>query len=251
MQKLTKTYPAPAILTGPKASEEINSLQSKADNGEADLSFNSTIYADKTVKDQLKADQNNKCAFCERLRNGDFGDVEHYRPKGAYTDSKGQAHAPAYYWLAYEWNNLMLSCSECNRTHKKTAFPLLDESARDIAGRDISNEQPLLINPYIDNPAEHLTFARHIVKPTVHQANEDPKGRCTIETLGLNSRKDLVEQRRNRWEEYNEIINIIEFIQEKPFEGSEEILQRLISIKSRMEAPESEFSGMFTNQESK
>ncbi len=251
MRKLDKTYPAPAILTGPKANKELNSLQSKADNGETDLSFNGAIYADPTVKDQLKADQHNKCAFCDRFRNGDFGDVEHYRPKGAYTDTNGQIHTPAYYWLAYEWSNLMLSCSECNRSHKKTRFPLQDEATRNIASRDITNEQPLLINPYIDDPAKHLTFARHIAKPTVHESSEDPKGRCTIETLGLNTRKDLVEQRRNRWEEYNGIVNVIKRIQENNIDDSEEILQRLLLIKSKMEAPESEFSGMLTNQENK
>jgi len=51
--------------------------------------------------------------------------VEHYRPKGKVTvrtDENDQTSRevidhPGYFWLAYEWYNLILSCPYCNTSH--------------------------------------------------------------------------------------------------------------------------------------
>ena len=70
---------------------------------------------------------NGKCAFCETpIREGMHGDVEHFRPKGGvieedgskakYLDKKGvERDHPGYYWLAYDWRNLLPSCQLCNQ----------------------------------------------------------------------------------------------------------------------------------------
>ena len=59
-----------------------------------------------------------KCAYCETkyLKNSDNW-LEHYRPKSQY------------YWLAYEWSNLIPTCTKCNRI-KKAKFPIIDENYR-------------------------------------------------------------------------------------------------------------------------
>src|SRR5215468_8122036 len=69
----------------------------------------------------------NKCAYCEEKLSGQPGDVEHFRPKGRVCDAtfrqvfidhprwgRNIAH-PGYYWLAYDWDNLLPSCADCNR----------------------------------------------------------------------------------------------------------------------------------------
>lgn len=121
------------------------------------------IYAARDVKQQLRADQYDKCAYCETcFVHSSPGDVEHYRPKAGYRQTAvGPLHGPGYYWLAYEWTNLLFACEDCNRIRKRQLFPL----ANDPAGRarthhdDLTQEAPLLLNPTTSpDPATHLTF---------------------------------------------------------------------------------------------
>jgi hypothetical protein len=77
--------------------------------------FDNKIYGSKTAKEKLKEIFNKKCAFCEtNTHAGAHKDVEHYRYKSLY------------YWLGYEWTNLLLACQICNRDFKKTQFPLVN-----------------------------------------------------------------------------------------------------------------------------
>jgi len=53
-----------------------------------------------------------------------------YRPKGAVQQAPGQKKEyPGYYWLAYDWNNLLFICTACN-TKKRELFPLTDSKGR-------------------------------------------------------------------------------------------------------------------------
>jgi hypothetical protein len=102
----------------------LNPSAYEANTGKFD--FASSIYAHESVKEALIKAQHQKCCFCERIV-GKNGDVEHFRPKGAYQQAQGESlKYPAYYWLAYKWENLYLSCSSCNSRHKKNLFPLQD-----------------------------------------------------------------------------------------------------------------------------
>jgi hypothetical protein len=50
-----------------------------------------------------------------------------FRPKGGWVQNDGDALTqPGYYWLAYEWSNLLISCQLCNQEFKKNRFPLLN-----------------------------------------------------------------------------------------------------------------------------
>lgn len=145
----------------------------------------------KKVKDVLEKVQYDKCCYCEsKYRATSYGAVEHYRPKGGVAEDKEH---PGYYWLAYTWDNLLVSCAVCNTSHKKTLFPLVDESARARSHNDdIDNEQPLFINPAIEDPRKHIRFIR---EDAIHRG--DIRGQATIKGLGL-MRPDLVEDRRTR-----------------------------------------------------
>lgn len=157
------------------------------------------VYAHPEVKKRLYSDQRGKCAYCECHLAGDYGHVEHYRPKGAYCPTPdAPPQTPGYYWLAHDWQNLLLSCSRCNTSWKRNHFPLECESQRRMADRDISAERPLIINPCATRPDRHIIFREHVALPR----DGSPQGRATIDLLGLNRRRQLMHERRLVWERY-------------------------------------------------
>ena len=95
-------------------------------SGAKKLSVSSSIYGHLDVKAALKVAQSGKCAFCEaRVDHVAHGDVEHFRPKKGYRQTASDSLGlPGYYWLAYEWSNLLFSCQICNQRHKGNLFPL-------------------------------------------------------------------------------------------------------------------------------
>lgn len=199
MRKLVKG-PAPAILSSQAAIDSINALKNKVDNGEkierADI--DSKIYNDKSVKTQLLLDQSCKCAYCEsRMKHVSPGNIDHYRPVVACSNGrKLNKTNPGYYWLAYDWDNLIFSCEQCNHC-KLFYFPLRNNSARAKDSSQINNEERLLLNPYTDDPHLHLEFNQHYVK------GKDDIGKFSIEYYGL-QRAELVEARRSLWQRYEQ-----------------------------------------------
>src|SRR5262245_40916138 len=65
-----------------------------------------------------------KCAYCESSLLTAPGDLENFRPKATVSDEEGKSVSEGYWWLAYDWNNLLLSCGTCNRLHKRNRFPI-------------------------------------------------------------------------------------------------------------------------------
>ncbi len=155
-------------------------------------SFKGDIYGSKSVRKLLMKCQNNKCCYCEAKFVQDSVHVEHFRPKGAIGE-KGTKNKryPGYYWLAYEWTNLLL-CKAAVNSDKKDYFPLEDESTRTKNHReDKSLECPMLIDPASEDPRKHIRFH-----------NEEPygitnRGRYTVNLLLRHP--DLDEARRERY----------------------------------------------------
>jgi uncharacterized protein (TIGR02646 family) len=169
------------------------------------LTANSAIYGDATVKDALIADQHGKCCYCEsKFEATGFGDVEHFRPKaGVRQQPSAPLEKPGYYWLAYEWSNLLYSCEICNRRHKRNWFPLINPVNRARQHQDrISRERPLLPHPCRTNPATEVTFHRHVAVETLGSL----RGATCIQAYGLN-RKPL----RQRRDEFLELLKLIRF----------------------------------------
>lgn len=159
-----------------------------------------------------------KCAYCEvLLTNNQPGDVEHFRPKGRVVDDAlkpvrvhyetlGEIDHPGYFWLAYDWDNLLPSCIDCNRYRKHDLpegvvgagkadrFPVVGKRAS-LPGEEL-DEQALLVNPSKVDPADHFVFGADglIVART-------PVGERTLKELGLNVRERMVEVRRNAYED--------------------------------------------------
>jgi uncharacterized protein (TIGR02646 family) len=144
--------------------------------------INQAIYGHSSVKEELIFMQDGKCAFCERRVNED-GDVEHFRPKKAVQQALGQPlERPGYYWLAYEWTNLVLACSACNQREKRNLFPLENPENRARSSQDdLEAEQPLFIDPAQEDPEEFIGWRAEI--PFARSDNR--RAMVTIEALGL------------------------------------------------------------------
>lgn len=173
------------------------------------------VYKSAAVVAELEAIFGEKCAYCESVY-GHVGpmDVEHYRPKSGYLDEKGGLCKPGYFWLAADWNNLLASCPDCNRERKQVLrikggklvktkagkanrFPIADERARATTPAGLAAEVPLLLNPCVDQPSDHLRFRSDGFVDVAETPQEAalPKGRRTIEVCGL-ERDRLRGQRR-------------------------------------------------------
>lgn len=136
-----------------------------------------------------------KCAYCEvHVTAGFFGDAEHFRPKGNVTVTNDGRRQPAqlatggahsgYYWLAYDWRNLLPSCERCNNT-KRDEFPVGKDHTVDAAkttGELNGIEEPLLIYPYEDDPSRFIRFGGGGMVVAI---DDDPKGVETIRVFGL------------------------------------------------------------------
>lgn len=189
-------------------------------------SFGFQIFKDKQLAGVLSRDFMKKCAYCEsKFAAVTPSDIEHYRPKSSVGSGANELK-PGYYWLAGDWDNLLISCPDCNRirTHdvpgqskgillgKGSQFPLSDETRRvRTHDGDVLTEADarLLLNPCIDNPEEHLTFDETGIVRSVFNGIESRKGKSSIDAYAL-QRKDLVEARRD---EINELRSKVDDLQ--------------------------------------
>ena len=193
---------------------EITSINDRYNNGEREFNskdFNKKIYGHDDVKEALIEIQNYKCCFCEsKIGHISYGDVEHFRPKTGWVQNEEEINRPGYYWLAYQWDNLLLSCEICNRRNKKNYFPLLLDSARALSHNDdINLEKPVFINPVNEEAETLITFNEEIPKAV----DDNQRGNETIRKLGLD-RELLNEQRRHRLNMIRDIYNLAKLFPE-------------------------------------
>jgi uncharacterized protein (TIGR02646 family) len=191
---------APAILRnrGVKAPLQFREQYDDAPEAHKRWSFDSSIYGATSVKKALQKAQHDKCAFCEsKISHISYGDVEHFRPKAAYRQGPDDPLIrPGYYWLAYEWSNLLFCCQLCNQRFKGNLFPLMDVTQRaKTHHHDIKNEQPLFIHPAIEDPSDFLEFQEQYLCAI----NGNKRGEATIGALCLN-REKLAEMRNDHLE---------------------------------------------------
>jgi uncharacterized protein (TIGR02646 family) len=187
--------------THPPASWEqvAQAATTAAESEQGDHKADDSVYADDQLRATLETLFQDKCAFCEYAL-GEEWDVEHYRPKGRVAES---ANHPGYYWLAYEWTNLLPCCKHCNQRRrdkpitddlrtlpaagKADQFPLRDEGQRAHSHTDnLAAEEPLLLNPCVDRPEEHLAYT---ATGEVLSVSKSDRGDATIKICNLNRRR--------------------------------------------------------------
>jgi len=154
----------------------------------------------------------NVCPICSKDVDI-MDDIDHYRPKSHY------------WWLTYNYENYLLLCSECDRILKNTAFPLFDETKR-VSNIEhhhkITEEQPLLINPLLEDPTPYFWIffltknSYFLLAPHIEldeNTYEYKKASTTIELYDLNyikansSRKSLIRKH------YNPLFELAEAVQ--------------------------------------
>ena len=173
------------------------------------------LYKRKSIKDKFYFGVTGlfggKCAYCESYLTGHQNpDMEHYRPKLGVTDENdtpvmvdygnGEVEHRGYYWLAYDWRNLLPSCVKCNQASsiegekvgKHNRFPVLGDHA--LSEDEVPTERPALLNPMEDDPA---IFLKVNTSDGMIEAI-DPRGEMTIRVLGLNIRDQLRQGRLDK-----------------------------------------------------
>lgn len=159
------------VPTSLSSQECMDSLEDiiKAQPNERSKLINSKFYNSSDVHQALRDIYGKKCAYCEAPE--DEPEIEHYRPKGALN---GRKHS-GYYWLCYEWSNLLPACHDCNKKGAKgNFFPIRGVEASIVMNGNLPDfnenlitslnlyykEDPLLLNPEIPgfNPFDYFEF---------------------------------------------------------------------------------------------
>jgi 5-methylcytosine-specific restriction endonuclease McrA len=201
---------SPALLVA----SDRNNLILDSINTKNKHAFASKVYRDTTLQ-ELELLYHSKCAYCETdTAAGAPMQVEHYRPKAKVTEDSSHL---GYYWLAYEWSNLILSCSKCNNK-KRNRFPILNtrltEPQLDIDGLPtdeyrlansliLNSEGTFLLHPEIDIVEDHFLY-----NEKAEIVGRTPQALETIKICGLN-RKELVFKRLSILNEFRDDIKTI------------------------------------------
>jgi hypothetical protein len=200
-------------------------------NGTFEVEFDQRLWA-RLKEWLLKNVFAGKCAYCETVEARSSYHAEHFRPKGRVmlrvegvrrpTSRRARTHDeegqeidhPGYFWLAYNWMNLLPSCNDCNTARgKRDYFPvarthvcvrrLTDQERATLRQQRIESaaragvfflqpedldalEERQLLHPYLDNPEEHLVFGEF---GAVAPRDDSPIGEQSIITYDLRSEK--------------------------------------------------------------
>ncbi len=150
------------------------------------------------IRPKLEELFNDKCCYCEsRL---DKWDLEHFRPTSTTTGTDEKTSEEGYYWLAYKWFNIYLSCAICKR-NKGNAFPVLGKRLEapsielyhnyEELQKYMTTEESLFLNPCDPDAYTDLQFQYDIGGGIIPLTE---KAEYTVDRLQLN-RKALVEAR--------------------------------------------------------
>ncbi len=208
-------------------------------------------------KDAFSVAQSGRCGYCDNhIKGNEFGDVDHYRPKGRLDeindpkwDEKCERNEPpdvrevfatGYDWLRYDWNNYVYSCELCNRRFKRCLFPV-ENGTRTLPldAATFGTENPLLLWCYGSvDPAEHLEFTPI---GNIAAKNNSVHGLETIATCGL-SRAVL---RTARIEKCEHAFAIVKRIQAAVLNDDPRALADCLDECRRDGADERPFAGVY------
>lgn len=219
MKAVTKNFDRPpAILLTNNLADVINISDPLHKN-----KIRQSIYGHATVVEKLRNIYSYKCAYCEAYEPEP--EVEHYRPKKGVT---GEVH-DGYYWLCYEWSNLLPACHDCNKQRSKgnhfpvegtrQTTPVFISGAIDLNESRLNSnslsvlEIPLLLNPEFPTFDPFAYFKIDANGKFIPQPNETTleyrKANATIEKIRLNRDKLLLGFRKRKIRYYMNRIKII------------------------------------------
>ncbi|OHD18555.1 MAG: TIGR02646 family protein [Spirochaetes bacterium GWD1_27_9] len=152
------------------------------------------FYKKEDIKEKLEKIYNRKCGYCEKDVEDTEYHIEHYRPKSIY------------YWLTYSYDNLLLSCSRCNKNKLdkfEVEYSLVKFDSNDL--KNIHNltekynkiEIPKIVNPELEDVEDKLIFDLN----TGSIDSDDPRCKHTIKICKL-SRKEASNRRKKIWNDF-------------------------------------------------
>lgn len=149
------------------------------------------VWNKKYIKEQLLKMSHGKCCYCEcKIGNGAREmHVDHFKPKKVYPD------------LVVEWENLLPSCSYCNKKksdHDTGKKPIIDSTK--------------------DNPKEYLYFKDY--RYFSRSLDKNSKGMRTIDLLNLN---DTIKKVIPRTEIGNQLQNALKDLYDDVIEHEKEL----------------------------
>jgi uncharacterized protein (TIGR02646 family) len=239
--KKKHTVLIPSILADQGVAETL-ALCVQYSKGKTGFDFDNKIYGHEDVKNLLRTVQDGKCCFCEaKIAHISYGDVEHYRPKAGWIQKDEKLNRPGYYWLAYDWDNLFLSCEICNQRHKKNYFPISDNTKRAISHAHLVNdESPIFIKPDTEDPEKYIEFKEEIPFPV----DGNSRGAQTIEKLGLD-RESLNERRREKLGLIRILYDLAKNIPATTTDIRQKAVNEIRKISSEFTADYAEYASMF------
>ncbi len=204
-----------------RVANNLELLKLKRD-GKLDTDVNKVLKSGtwKPAKKQLLKESKGKCAYCETPTTViAYGDVEHFRPKSTY------------WWLAYCYENYLASCTVCNQMYKSDNFSIINtamkgptvkashtdaelqamaakitpDPLKEADGMPLTklinamkDEFALLIDPYIEDPAEYLAYKPILTNKEILVIPSKPSYYNIVKTcedfFGIN-RKELMDLR--------------------------------------------------------
>jgi uncharacterized protein (TIGR02646 family) len=208
--------------------------QEQIDRGEKP-SFNESVYQ-KYKEFFMDAAFHGKCGYCEcHIKDFQRGDVEHFRPKAPATNEKDEEviNHLGYHWLAYDWQNLLISCQICNQISKRgdqrigkgSRFPVMGAHAH--TSETLDQEKPLLINPTSSLPEDHPS-KHFFMNPDGLLQGQTDRGKMCIKVFDLNLRDQLVADRKRA---YREALLLKAQLNSSSKEEQQEAIQEIIAIK--------------------
>ncbi|MGJ7492887.1 hypothetical protein [Variovorax sp. ZT4R33] len=262
-----KAIACPSSLIDSHSDAAREQLEARAHYGRAPepkAAYKFEAYKAEDVRTALTSLFHGKCAYCESFYRGTQQmDVEHYRPKGRLPGEKHRG----YWWLALCWENLLPSCTDCNRARmqrlvslaedgsvsymqnvagKRSCFPIAGPKRAESQADDENLEHPILLDPTRDDPKKHIRWVvEHLEFPLVASVlegtKEDRRGRVSIDVYGLN-RDGLVGSRAMLTQqialEITHIRELLETTLDLPEEGRAKILNLAIKQIGRLKRHE-------------
>lgn len=170
---LTKTQRPNILVTNAETWRD--DLMTTIGSGQKPTTTQKNRYNHPDIKNQLLIETHEKCLYCEsKIRHIDDGDIEHIIPKSVHPE------------LSFDWENLSLACTICNRNKGDHYDP---GSAEEV------------INPYTDSPADHFLFHRDFLTPLPQSL----RAQYTDQLLELN-RAELRERRAEKISQLHDFI---------------------------------------------
>jgi uncharacterized protein (TIGR02646 family) len=210
------------------AIEKLEEFYQSKDRGQKRYSFPFNTKFDNLLKSILHEQFHRKCGYCEIIiESPQFGSIDRFRPHNGVRENKIYFE-DLYWWLVYDWDNLIYCCKECNQ-YKANYFPIKGTRAFHKT-ENLEKEQRLLVNPCCDEPDYHFIYDSN---GYINSKTEE--GKQTIELIRLN-RSSLVEKRLIAKKEILEIVN--ELINNPAKSISESSKRHLIDINEGLDSIE-------------